>query len=363
MDVNVEVQELKIGIEEKSIRRLENLSDVDVSSAENGQVLFHEDGVWKSGTPVIDGAVEWDSVLNKPLEFPSETHTHAIEEVVGLDEALDEKLDATLAFSGDFEDLSNVPQDFAPSPHTHEIEDIEGLDEALFTWSYNDLTDVPASFTPANHSHGIADVTGLQSALNNKQDAATAFDGDYDSLTNLPTLFEGDYNELYNKPTLFDGDYNSLSNRPDLFDGDYTSLSNIPSTFTPAVHSHTIGEVTGLQSAIDAVGVVPNQSGGTDGRVVRMTATDDTWTNASRADTLNQLASLAFKQGGEVYTYGAVISGLSGLVAGSVYYLSTSGNITTTAPTPSSSTALVKIGTAINTTTLYFTPGIPIGGE
>jgi hypothetical protein len=56
----------------------------------------------------------------------------------------------------------------------------------------------------------------------------TLFDGDYNSLSNLPTLFDGSYNSLSDLPTLFDGDYNSLSNQPTLFDGDYNSLANLP---------------------------------------------------------------------------------------------------------------------------------------
>ena len=59
----------------------------------------------------------------------------------------------------------------------------------------------------------------------------TTFDGNYNSLSNLPTLFDGNYNSLSNLPTLFSGDYNALSNLPTLFDGDYNSLSNLPSLF------------------------------------------------------------------------------------------------------------------------------------
>ena len=57
-----------------------------------------------------------------------------------------------------------------------------------------------------------------------------------------------------------------------------------------------------------------------------------------------------------------VITGLSGLTAGAVYYLSTSGAITTVAPTPSGSLRRVVIGKAISTTALLFWPGTPITG-
>ena len=67
--------------------------------------------------------------------------------------------------------------------------------------------------------------TGDYDDLSNKP---SLFDGVYASLSGRPTLFNGDYNSLSNRPSLFNGDYNSLSNRPSLFNGDYNSLSNRP---------------------------------------------------------------------------------------------------------------------------------------
>jgi hypothetical protein len=48
------------------------------------------------------------------------------------------------------------------------------------------------------------------------------------------------------------GAYADLSGLPVLFDGAYSSLSGIPTEFTPAAHTHVIGDVTGLQNALDA---------------------------------------------------------------------------------------------------------------
>lgn len=103
------------------------------------------------------------------------------------------------------------------------------------------------------------------------------------------------------------------------------------------------------------------QSGGTDGKVVRVSAAN-TWTDASQADTIAQLLDLMFKAGGYYYPAGSTIAGLSGLTAGAGYFLSTAGGITSSPPTPSGSVRLVKIGTAISTTSLLFHPGLPIGG-
>lgn len=56
------------------------------------------------------------------------------------------------------------------------------------------------------------DITGilsnqadLQAALDAKENAADAFDGDYNNLTNKPPLFSGDYNDLINKPEIPQG--------------------------------------------------------------------------------------------------------------------------------------------------------------
>lgn len=62
----------------------------------------------------------------------------------------------------------------------------------------------------------LSNQTDLQEALNAKQNAADAFDGDYNNLTNKPSLFSGDYNDLTNKPSLFSGDYDDLTDKPDI---------------------------------------------------------------------------------------------------------------------------------------------------
>ena len=74
----------------------------------------------------------------------------------------------------------------------------------------------------------LANQTDLQAALDAKENAADAFDGNYENLTNKPTLFSGDYRDLTNKPELFSGDYDDLSNKPTLFSGNYNDLTNKP---------------------------------------------------------------------------------------------------------------------------------------
>ena len=53
---------------------------------------------------------DWADIQNKPAEFPPSAHNHAIANVTGLQDALDDKADAD---------------------HTHEIADVNGLQDAL----------------------------------------------------------------------------------------------------------------------------------------------------------------------------------------------------------------------------------------
>ncbi len=125
-----------------------------------------------------------------------------------------------------------------------------------------------------------------------------------------------------------------------------------------------LSELTDAPLALQTLGLLPTgQSGGTNGKVVRLSGAN-TWVDASQADTIAQLGPgmVAFRSGSRYYPSGSIITGLSGLTPGAVYYLSTSGNLTATAPTPSASVRRLPVGAAIASGTLHFAPGIPIGG-
>lgn len=140
---------------------------------------------------------------------------------------------------------------------------------------------------------------------------------------------------------------------------------NIFSSFLATGQALTVNNLSDLASiptALQNLGRLPTgQTGGTDNKVVRI-ASANTWQDASNADTIDQLVGLAFKVGGHYYPPGSWITGLSGLTAGTVYYLSTGGSLTSTAPTPSGSLRRVVIGKAYDTTKLLFDPMTPIGG-
>jgi hypothetical protein len=134
--------------------------------------------------------------------------------------------------------------------------------------------------------------TDLVSALS----SVNTFDGDYNSLVNLPDLsgyaltanvFNGDYNNLSNLPSLFDGDYNSLVNLPDLsgyaltanvFNGDYNNLSNLPSLFDGNYNS--LANKPTIPTTIDSLTNV-NVSSVQDGQVLVFDNTSGSWINTT----------------------------------------------------------------------------------
>ena len=123
--------------------------------------------------------------------------------------------------------------------------------------------------------------------------------------------------------------------------------------------SNNLSDVASADASRQNLKLAPaGQSGGTNGKVVRLTSAN-TWVDAANTDTADQLQALAFKIGGAYLMPGQIITGLSSLTPAATYYLSTSGDITSTAPTASASVRLVKIGKAYSTTALLFQPEWP----
>jgi hypothetical protein len=99
---------------------------------------------------------------------------------------------ATVATTGDYDDLANLP--------------------TLFDGSYNSLSDVPSSFTPSAHTHVLADITDAgTAAAANTGDFATAAQGDLadsavqsdptgvtgaDAITNIISLTQAEYDAI-----------------------------------------------------------------------------------------------------------------------------------------------------------------------
>lgn len=107
----------------------------------NGESILGSGNISVSGG---SASTDWADITNKPSAFTPSAHTHVINDVTGLQTALDGK---------------------AATSHTHSIANVTGLQTAL---------DGKAN---TSHTHVIADVTGLQTALDGKQANITGTDG------------------------------------------------------------------------------------------------------------------------------------------------------------------------------------------
>jgi hypothetical protein len=217
----------------------------------------------------FETSTELDARDTDNRDRANHTGTQSVSTITGL---------ATVATSGDYDDLTNKPDLFSGS--YNDLTD----QPSLFDGDYNSLTNLPTlgdlaaldtvsdtkitgvnwskvSSTPTTLTgYGITDAytetevdnliidfetttqlnsrdtanrsrsnhTGTQAASTITGLATVATSGSYDDLTDKPTLFSGSYDDLTDKPTLFDGDYDSLINLPTL--GDLAALDTITDT-------------------------------------------------------------------------------------------------------------------------------------
>lgn len=103
-------------------------------------------------------------------------------------------------------------------------------------------------------------------------------------------------------------------------------------------------------------------TGGASSKIVRFSAAGAV-TTASRSDSAAQLSWL-FARGsdGLLYRPNSWVP-FAGVAAGSRYFLSTSGDLTTTAPAPDGVNTQILVGLGVDTNVLYFRPHPPVGGD
>jgi hypothetical protein len=108
--------------------------------------------------------------------------------------------------------------------------------------------------------------------------------------------------------------------------------------------------------------LVASYTGGANNKVVRYSSSGVV-TVASRGDAPDLLTHLLVR-GSDGVLYGRGLVPFAGVVAGGLYYLSTSGDLTTTVPTPQSFPVItqVDIGRGMANNVLYFDPRPPVSG-
>jgi len=191
-------------------------------------------------------------------------HGHAIADTTGLQDALDDKADATHAHTiaqvtglqGALDgksDTGHTHTGFAADNHTHAIADTTGLQAAL---------DQKASLS---HTHTIAETTGLQDALDDKADANHTHSGfalsshthGIGDVTNLQAELDGKA-AVSHSHAIADttGLQAALDGKAD--------ASHTHTEYAATSHTHAIADVTNLQTELDGkVDSVANTGSGT----------------------------------------------------------------------------------------------------
>jgi len=241
---------------------LQELSDVNAFGITAGQVL------------------QWNGSEWQPVDFVgSQNYTAGTGiSIIGNEITNTGDTDASDDFSGDYNDLINkpvIPLDFS------ELTDNSNL---LFDGDYNSLSNLPSLFS-GNYEdlsskpdftgwdmNQADDFSGNYSDLLNKpiipldfselsDNSNLLFDGDYNSLSNLPVLFSGNYSDLTNQPVLFSKIFTDLINTPttilgygitDAFSGSYDDLTNQPDFSTFATKNMNNQNITNLAEPINA---------------------------------------------------------------------------------------------------------------
>jgi len=177
-----------------------------------------------------------------------------------------------------FGDITTI--DWSAGPYFIKIEtDPTGNTNYTITGT-SQLLSVPYAL----HAKSAETVTG---GISESDPIFSAWDKDYNDLTNKPNLFDGQYVSLTGTPTiptdlfdltdnsslLFSGSYNDLSDIPSLFSGSFTDLTDKPTTIdgygitdafdgqyssltgTPTIFSGSFTDLTDKPTTIDGYGI------------------------------------------------------------------------------------------------------------
>ena len=165
-----------------------NTGDETSTSIQAKRPLKTVDNKSLEGTGNIE--IDYNTIINKPTEFPPSTHTHVISDITGLQGELDNKLDennpsatGTLTLQTDPSILVGTFDILVRNPSSGVVSKVP---EATYRKSsvdvpWTEVSGKPSTFPPSAHTHTksqitdfahthpISDVTGLPTALDDLQ--------------------------------------------------------------------------------------------------------------------------------------------------------------------------------------------------
>ena len=167
--------------------------------ADSGQVIVIKDYNNLLNKPSINGVTLLGNKDSSDIGVADASHTHTTTDITDFPSL------ATVAVSGDYDDLANTPA----------IHNVPSGGNAGQVLAKNSNTDYDLKWVNQSGGGGTGDYDELE---NRPQINSVTLTGDlsssdigvadavhthsYDDLTDKPTLFSGDYNDLSNKPTI-----------------------------------------------------------------------------------------------------------------------------------------------------------------
>ena len=218
----------------------------------------------------VDVVISWEATLSD-TKVPSEKLTKN-----SLDAKADASSLATVATTGDYDDLTDKPSipssssDLSDGSNIVKKSSTSGLLKndgsvdttaySTFDGNYNNLTNKPTIPTiPTNVSAFTNDVgylTQHQSLANYIQKSSTSGllknDGTVDTTSYLSSLPSHTHDGRYYTESEMDGLLNNKLDVEDAFSGSYNDLSDVPTSFNPSSHNHSISDVSNLQTSLNA---------------------------------------------------------------------------------------------------------------
>ena len=210
----------------------------------------------------VDVVTSWEATLSD-TKVPSEKLTKN-----SLDAKADASSLATVATTGDYDDLTDKPSipssssDLSDGSNIVKKSSTSGLLKndgsvdttaySTFDGNYNNLTNKPTIPTiPKNVSAFTNDVgylTQHQSLANYIQKSSTSGllknDGTVDTTSYLSSLPSHTHDGRYYTESEMDGLLNNKLDVKDAFSGSYNDLSDVPTSFNPSSHNHSISDIT-----------------------------------------------------------------------------------------------------------------------
>jgi len=180
-----------------------------VDAPNDGQLYGRQSEAWAEIVIPDAGASSWNDLTDKPTEFPPETHGHEIDDVNGLQDALD-----AAGGTPAWDDVTGKPTEFPPEAHNQGWDTITDkpadYPPSAHDHAWDSITGKPADYPPSVHGHEIDEVNGLQDALDAAGGASS-------------------WNDLTDKPAEYP---------PEAHTQDWSTITNTPADYPPSAHNH-----------------------------------------------------------------------------------------------------------------------------